>query len=128
MLNAKGPGGQKVKKSKNTKRERERKELSGKVEQGKFFLRILGGFRVTRSFPGGSDDKESACNPGDPGLIPISGRSPGEENGNTLYSLAWTIPWTEEPDGPQSMGLQRAGHGSATSNCSFTWKPHPPQY
>ena len=24
--------------------------------------------------------------------------------------LAWRIPWTEEPGGPQSMGLQRAGH------------------
>ena len=22
--------------------------------------------------------------------------------------LAWTIPWTEEPGGPQSMGLQRS--------------------
>ena len=24
--------------------------------------------------------------------------------------LAWRIPWTEEPDGLQSMGSQRAGH------------------
>ena len=32
----------------------------------------------------GSDDKESACNGGDLGLIPGSGRSPGEENGNPL--------------------------------------------
>jgi len=24
--------------------------------------------------------------------------------------LAWKIPWTEEPCGLQSMGLQRAGH------------------
>ena len=24
--------------------------------------------------------------------------------------LAWRIPWTEAPDGLQSMGLQRAGH------------------
>ena len=24
--------------------------------------------------------------------------------------LAWEIPWTEEPGGLQSMGLQRAGH------------------
>ena len=23
--------------------------------------------------------------------------------------LAWTIPWTEEPGGLQSMGLQRVG-------------------
>ena len=29
----------------------------------------------------------------------------------TYFSiLAWTIPWTEEPCGPQSMGSQRVGH------------------
>ena len=31
-------------------------------------------------FLGGSDSKESACNAGDLGLIPGSGRSPGEGN------------------------------------------------
>ena len=31
-----------------------------------------------RDFPGSSDGKESACNAGDPSLIPGSGRSPGE--------------------------------------------------
>ena len=31
-------------------------------------------------FPGGSDGKASACNAGDPGLIPGLGRSPGEGN------------------------------------------------
>ena len=35
-------------------------------------------------FPDGSDGKESACNAGGLGLIPGSGRSPGEENGNPL--------------------------------------------
>ena len=25
-------------------------------------------------------------------------------------SLAWRIPWTEEPGGPQSMGSQRVRH------------------
>ena len=35
-------------------------------------------------FPGGSDNKESAHNMGDPGSIPGLGRSPGEENGNPL--------------------------------------------
>ena len=35
-------------------------------------------------FPGGSDGKESALNPGDPGLIPLSGRSPGGGNGNPI--------------------------------------------
>ena len=36
------------------------------------------------TFPGGSDSKASACNAGDPGLIPGWGRSPGEGNGNPL--------------------------------------------
>ena len=35
-------------------------------------------------FPGGSDGKASACNVGDPGSIPESGRFPGEGNGNPL--------------------------------------------
>ena len=29
--------------------------------------------------------------------------------------LAWRIPWTEEPGGPQSMGLKRVGPGYATN-------------
>ena len=54
-------------------------------------------------FPGGSEPggKESSCNTGDPGLIPGSGRSPGERNDNPLqYSClgnstdrgAWRAP------------------------------------
>ena len=35
-------------------------------------------------FPHGSDGKESACNVGDMGLVPGSGRFPGEGNGNPL--------------------------------------------
>ena len=35
-------------------------------------------------FPGGSDSKESACNAGDLGSIPGSGRSHGEGNDNPL--------------------------------------------
>ena len=35
-------------------------------------------------FPGGLDSKESVCSAGDAGLIPGSGRSPGEENGKSL--------------------------------------------
>ena len=35
-------------------------------------------------FPGGSDGKESAHNVEDPGLMPGSGRSLGEVNGNPL--------------------------------------------
>ena len=39
---------------------------------------------LNSGFPGGSEVKASACNAGDPGLIPGSGRSPGEGNGNPL--------------------------------------------
>ena len=102
--------------------------------------------------------KDSACNTGDLGSIPGSGRSPGEGNGNQLQfsclenpmdggawwatvhgsqsrtrlsdftllclpqrlwsekamaphssTLAWKIPWTEEPGGLQSTG-RRVGH------------------
>ena len=35
-------------------------------------------------YPFSSVGKESACNSGDPGLIPGLGRSPGEGNGNPL--------------------------------------------
>ena len=35
-------------------------------------------------FPGGSEVKASACNVGDLGSVPGSGRSPGEGNGNPL--------------------------------------------
>ena len=39
---------------------------------------------VLSFFPGGSDGKASVYNAGDPGLIPGSGRSPGEGNGTPL--------------------------------------------
>ena len=51
-------------------------------------------------FPNGSDGKESACNVGDPGSIPGSGRAPGERNGyplqygcleNSMDRGAWQI-------------------------------------
>ena len=71
------------------------------------------------SFPGSSDGKVSACNEGDLGLIPGSGRSPGEGNGSTLVpgtllfhssTLAWKMPWMEEPGRLQSTGWQRVRH------------------
>ena len=40
-------------------------------------------------FPHGSNDKESACNAGDPGLIPGSGRYPGKGNGYPLQ-YSWS--------------------------------------
>ena len=53
---------------------------------------------VFLGFPGGSDVKESACNVGDLGLIPESGRSPGGGHGNPLqYSCL------ENPHGQRSL-------------------------
>ena len=46
----------------------------------------------------------------DSGLIPGSGRSPGEGNGNPLQYSCWKIPWIEEPCRLPSIGLQRVGH------------------
>ena len=48
-------------------------------------IQISWAFR-TWDFPGGSDNKEFVNNSGDPGLIPGSGRSAGEGNGNPLQS------------------------------------------
>ena len=43
-------------------------------------------------FPGSSDSKESVCNAGDLGLIPGSGSSLGEGNGNPLQYSCLEIP------------------------------------
>ena len=42
--------------------------------------------------------KASAYNAGDPGSIPGSGRSLEQEMATHSGTLAWKIPWTEEPD------------------------------
>ena len=56
----------------------------------------------------------------------------GEGNGTHSSTLAWKIPWTEEPGGLQSMGSGRVGHDWATSLSLFTfmhwrrkWQPTP---
>ena len=71
-------------------------------------------------FPHGSIGTESACNAGDPGLIPGLGRSPGEGNGNPLqYScLDNTMDWGDWQITVH--GITRVGHDLAT-------KPPPPK-
>ena len=61
-------------------------------------------------FPGGSNGKESAYNAGDLGLIPGSGRFPGEGNGNPLHYSCLENPIDEDPGRLESMGSQRVGH------------------
>ena len=52
-------------------------------------------------FPGGSDGKESACNTGDLGQS-LDWEDTLEKGMATHSSiLAWRIPWTEKPSGPQ---------------------------
>ena len=46
----------------------------------------------------------------DMGSIPGSGRSLKEGMATHSSILAWRIPWTEEPGGLRSVGLQRVGH------------------
>ena len=46
-------------------------------------------------FPGGSEVKASACNAGEPGSIPGSGRSPGEGNYNPLQNSCLENPMKE---------------------------------
>ena len=61
-------------------------------------------------FRGGSGGKES-CNAGDTGLIRGSGRSLLKKGMATHSSIfTWRTPWTEEPGGLQSMGLQGVRH------------------
>ena len=42
------------------------------------------------------------------GSIPGSGRSPGVGSGSQLQYSLLKIPWTEEPGGLQSLGLQKS--------------------
>ena len=71
-----------------------------------------------RGFPGGSEDKASACNAGDPGSIPGLGKSLGEGNGNPLqYSCL---------ENPMDIGAWQAyspwGHKeSDTTEQSVVW-------
>jgi len=57
--------------------------------------------------------KESACDVGDLGSIPGSGRSLEKEMATHSSILAWKIPWMGEPGGLQSMGLPRVGYDRA---------------
>ena len=71
------------------------------------------------SFPCSSVGKESACNTGDPGLIPWLGRSPGEGNGNPLQYSGLENPMDRGTWKAIVHGVARIGHNLAT-------KPPPP--
>ena len=70
-------------------------------------------------FPGGSDGKEAACNAGDLGSIPGSGRSPGKGNGNPLQYVCLRNPMEREAWQATGPRVARVGHNLVT-------KPPPP--
>jgi len=61
------------------------------------------------AFPNNSDDKESACNAGDPGSIPGLERYSGEGNDNSLQDSCLENPMEEDP------GWLSRTHGVAKS-------------
>ena len=76
--------------------------------------------------PGGLDFKASASNAGDLGLIPGDRNGEDEdplEKAMAIHSstLAWKIPWMEEPDRLQSMGSQSR---TQLSDFAFTFHFH----
>ena len=54
--------------------------------------------------------KNPPANAGDPDTIPGSRRPPGEGHDYPSSILVWRIPWTGDPGGLQSIGLQRVRH------------------
>ena len=80
----------------------------------KVLLQLLDARYFSEYFPGGAVVKNLPANARDTkdmGSILGPGICSGLGNGNHSNSLAWKIPWTEEPGGLQSMmGSQRIGH------------------
>ena len=63
---------------------------------------------IEMSYPGGSAI-ENLTTMQETGVRSLGGEDPLEQEMATHSSiLAWRIPWTEEPGGLQSMGLQKS--------------------
>ena len=73
-------------------------------------------FLMAESYPSESTPLVAQTVKNPPAVRETQVRSMGQEDplekGGATHSsiLAWKIPWTEEPGGLQSTGLQRAGH------------------
>ena len=65
-------------------------------------------------FPHSSVGQESACNAGDPGLIPGSGRSPGEGNVNPLQYSCLENPMDRGAWQATEHEIARVGHDLVT--------------
>ena len=72
------------------------------------------GLKTQLGFAHSSVGKESACNAGDLGSIPGSGRSPGEGNGNPLQYSCLENPMDRGAWQATVHGVARVGHNLAT--------------
>ena len=62
-------------------------------------------YDIMQGFPDSSVGKESACNAGDPGLIPGAGRAPGEGKGCPLQYSGLENSWTVQLWGPKELDM-----------------------
>ena len=72
--------------------------------------RLIMFYHIDGGFPPSSVGKESACNAGDMGSIPGSGRSPGEGNDNPLQYSCLENPMDRGPLWATVHGVARVGH------------------
>ena len=79
--------------------------------KGKILVPPRGTHLTVLRFPGGSEGEESACNIGDSGSIPGSGRSPEEGNGNPSQN-SWLENSVDSPWGCKELD---------TTECAKHW-------
>ena len=75
-------------------------------------------------FPGSSAGKESACNEGEPGLIPRSGRYPGERMGYPLQ-YSWASLLNQMVKNPPAMRETWVRSLDWEDLLRRAWKPSP---
>ena len=101
-----------------------------RVQEGKLSSKIAQSITTHDvGFPGGSDDKESAHNSRDLSLIPGSGRSPGEGNGNPLQYSCLENPVHKETWSAtvcrvtKSQTRLRSKHSvfKVVTECNYSW-------
>ena len=83
-----------------------------------------------KSFPDCSVGKQSACNAGDPGSIPGSGRSPGEGIGHPLQ-YSWpslVVQLVNEGDLSPVPGLERVPRKGKGYSFQYSGLEHPMDY
>ena len=77
-------------------------------------------------FPDGAGIKNLPANGGDMGLITGWGRPLEEEMATHFNILAGIIPWTEEPDGLQSMRSLKVEHAQSDLAHRHAHRTHMP--